>query len=90
MTIDGQRKILTQRHASAFLQDAAGYNCLIVSDANLVRAIEKCRKLFDLSGEQVLTCPPRDISRDKTRVVKQGMMQQLLTGRVRLIKPKQM
>ena len=25
--------------------------------------------------------------RDKTRVVKQGMMQQLLTGRVRLVKP---
>ena len=25
--------------------------------------------------------------RDKTRAVKQGMMQQLLTGRVRLVKP---
>ena len=25
--------------------------------------------------------------RDKTRLVKQGMMQQLLTGRVRLVKP---
>ena len=27
--------------------------------------------------------------RDKTRAIKQGMMQQLLTGRVRLVKPKQ-
>ena len=25
--------------------------------------------------------------RDKTRAIKQGMMQQLLTGRVRLVKP---
>ena len=27
--------------------------------------------------------------RDKTRAIKQGMMQQLLTGRVRLVKPEQ-
>ena len=28
-----------------------------------------------------------EASRDKTRAVKQGMMQQLLTGRIRLVKP---
>ena len=31
--------------------------------------------------------PALEARRDKTRSIKQGMMQQLLTGRVRLVKP---
>ena len=60
--------------------DITEYSCFLPKDLVGQRAIAAI--LSDMDAEVAVL----ERRRDKTRVVKQGMMQQLLTGRVRLVK----
>ncbi len=55
MSTVGERETRIQQRVVAFFQDALGCARLVFLDTNLVRTVEKYRKLFDGGGKQVLT-----------------------------------
>ena len=63
--------------------DITGYSCFL--SKNLVEQRTIATVLSDMDAEIAAL----ERRRDKTRAIKQGMMQQLLTGRVRLVKSEQ-